>query len=62
MNSADISGDFLTKLPKTEVKIPNPTFRIFIIGRKALNSCGNLDAKKHKHRNDKCNFAAIYLK
>ena len=46
LNSADISGDFLTKLPKTEVKIPNPTFRAFIIGRKVLNYCGNFGAEE----------------
>jgi hypothetical protein len=45
-NSADISGDFLTKLPKTEVQIPNPTFRVFIIGRKVLNYCGNFGAEE----------------
>jgi hypothetical protein len=41
LNSADNSADFLAKLPKTEVEIPNPTFRVFIIGRKVLNYCGN---------------------
>ena len=46
LNSADISRDFLAKLPKTEVKIPNPTFRVFIIGRKMLNYCGNFGAEE----------------
>ena len=41
LNSVDNLKDFLTKLPKNDIKIPNPTFRIFIIGRKVLNHCGN---------------------
>ena len=45
LNSADISRDFLAKLPKTEVETPNPTFRVFIIGRKVLNYCGNFGAE-----------------
>ena len=46
LNSVDISGDFLTKLPKTEVQIPNPAFRVFIIGRKVLNYCGNFGSEE----------------
>ena len=46
LNSVDISGDFLAKLPKKEIKIPNPTFRVFIIGRKILNYCGNFGAEE----------------
>lgn len=40
LNSADNLREFITFLPKNEIKIPNPTFRVFIIGRKVLNYCG----------------------
>jgi hypothetical protein len=45
-NSVDNLREFITFLTKTEVKIPNPTFRVFIIGRKVLNYCGNFGAEQ----------------
>ncbi len=33
-------SDFLTNLPRTEVAVPNPTYKVFVIGRRVLNYCG----------------------
>ena len=33
-------GDLLTKLPRTEVVVPNTTYKVFVIGRRVLNYCG----------------------
>ena len=31
--------DILTNLPKTEAVVPNPTYNVFVIGRRILNYC-----------------------
>jgi len=36
----DKIGDILTNLPRTRVVVPNPTNKVFIIGRRILNYCG----------------------
>jgi hypothetical protein len=32
--------EILTNLPKTWVKVGNPTYRVSVIGRRVLNYCG----------------------
>ena len=36
----DKIGDMLTNLPRTEAVVPNPTYNVFVIGRRILNYCG----------------------
>ena len=36
----DNLGDWLTNLPRTEVIVPNTTYKVFVIGRRVLNYCG----------------------
>ena len=36
----DNLGDLLTNLPRTEVDVPNTTYKVFVIGRRVLNHCG----------------------
>ena len=36
----DNLGGLLTNLPRTEVVVPNTTYKVFVIGRHVLNYCG----------------------
>ena len=36
----DNPGDLLTNLQRTEVVVPNTTYKVFVIGRRVLNYCG----------------------
>ena len=45
-NAQSICDDPWSDLPCTEVFVPNPTFRISVIGRRILNYCGAFGAEK----------------
>jgi hypothetical protein len=45
-NAQSICDDPWSDLPCTEVLVPNPTFRISVIGRRILNYCGAFGAEK----------------
>ncbi len=42
----DNQRDLLTNLPRTEVVVPNPTYRVFVIGRRVLNYCGGFGVEE----------------
>ena len=44
--SHGISPEILTYLPRTEVHVPNPTFKVSVIGRRMLNYCSTFGAEE----------------
>ena len=42
----DNLGDLLTNLPRTEVEVANPTYKVFVIGRRVLNYCGGFGGEE----------------
>ena len=38
--------DLLTNLPRTEVSVPNMTYKVFVIGRRVLNYCGGFGVEE----------------
>ena len=41
-----ILSEFLTTLPRTAVHVPNPTFKISVIGRRMLTYCSTFGAEE----------------
>ena len=37
----------LTCLPRTQITLPNPTYRVILIGRRTLNYCATFGAEKY---------------
>lgn len=42
----DNQADLLTNLPRTEVAVPNTTYKVFVIGRRVLNYCGGFGVEE----------------
>ena len=43
----------LTCLPRTQIPVPNPTYRIILIGRRTLNYCATFGAGKQEYNGNK---------
>lgn len=41
-----ILSEFLTTLPRTAVNVPNPTFKVSVIGRRMLTYCSTFGAEE----------------
>ncbi len=41
-----ILSEFLTTLPRTAVHVPNPTFKVSVIGRRMLTYCSTFGAEE----------------
>ncbi len=41
-----IISEFLTTLPRTAVHVPNPTFKVSVIGRRMLTYCSTFGAEE----------------
>ena len=46
--TGDNRYDFLMNLPRTEVAVPNPTYKVFVIGRRVLNYCGGFGVEEEE--------------